>query len=140
MKERKLQNATAQWLLASAYALCNHPDIARKLIQKASREVSPYRQTGGTFGSDIRDKAIILQSMIYLGMQDEAYQMLEQISAALSSNNWLSTQTTAFALLAATEYVAKFVGNTDGLKAEIQTQGQTINIQTNKTDVYKRQT
>ena len=133
MKERKLQNATAQWLLASAYALCNHPDIARKLIQKASREVSPYRQTGGTFGSDIRDKAIILQSMIYLGMQDEAYQMLEQISAALSSNNWLSTQTTAFALLAATEYVAKFVGNTDGLKAEIQTQGQTINIQTNKT-------
>lgn len=133
MKERKLQNATAQWLLASAYALCNHPDIARKLIQNASREVSPYRQTGGSFGSDIRDKAIILQSMIYLDMQTEAYQMLEQISAALSSNSWLSTQTTAFALLAATEYVEKFVGDTDGLKAEIQIQDKTINLQTNKT-------
>lgn len=133
MKERQLHNPTAQWLLASAYALCNHPNVARNLIQKAARTVTPYRQTGGTFGSDTRDKAIMLQSMVSLDMQQDAWQMLEQISAVLSSKEWLSTQTIAFALLAATDYVEKFVGKLDGLNFQVKENGKTKNIQTDKT-------
>lgn len=138
MKERQLSNPAAQWLLASAYALCNYPDIARNLIRHASREIAPYRQTGGTFGSALRDKAIILQSMVYLGMQQEAYQMLEKISSVLSSSEWLSTQTTAFALVAATEYVEKFVGTPQNLTAEISTAGKKQEITIPKT-VYQQQ-
>lgn len=133
MKERTLQNNTAQWLLASAYALCNHPDISRKLIRDASRQVSPYRETGRTFGSDIRDQAIMLQTMVYLNMQEDAFRMLEKISAALSSGEWMSTQTTAFALIAATAYVEKFVGSVHDLDITIKTSGNTDNIRLNKT-------
>lgn len=133
MKERKLHNPTAEWLLASAYALTNHPDVAGNLIKNAARTVSPYRQTGYTFGSDVRDKAIMLQAMVYLNRQQDAWQMLEQISAVLSSQEWLSTQTTAFALVAATAYIDKFVGKLDGLNCEVTTGGHTETVKVSKT-------
>lgn len=92
----------------------------------------PYRQTGYTFGSDVRDKAIMLQAMVYLNMQQDAWQMLEQISAVLSSQEWLSTQTTAFALVAATAYIDKFVGKLDGLNCEVTTGGHTETVKSAK--------
>lgn len=137
MKEQPLHNPTARWLLASAYALTAHPDVALNLIRHASRTVDPYSQTGGTFGSALRDKAIMLQSMVYLNLQKDAREMLEQLSATLSSPQWLSTQTTAFALLAVSEYVEKFVGATDGIQGQITGNGISEKIRTTKT-VYQQ--
>lgn len=137
MKEKKLQNNTAQWLLASAYALCNQPDIARNLIRNVSAAVSPYYQTGYTFGSALRDKALILQAMVHLRMQQPAWNMLEQISQALSSSEWLSTQTTAFALLTVSGYVQEYVGKITGLQLEITTDGKKQTVQLEKT-VYQQ--
>ncbi len=133
MKERPLQNTTARWLLASAYALSNHPDIARSIIRDANTQVQPYRQTGGSFGSDIRDKAIILQSAIYQNRQEDAYRLLEDLSEALSSDRWMSTQTIAFSLIAATEYVEKFVGKNEGIQAELRIGGKKSTAGTDKT-------
>ncbi|MDR1757098.1 MAG: alpha-2-macroglobulin [Culturomica sp.] len=133
MKERSLQNTTARWLLASAYALSNHPEIAREMTRNAGTQIDPYRETGGSFGSDIRDKAIILQSAIYQNRQEEAYRLLEDLSTALSSNRWMSTQTIAFALVAATEYVEKFVGKNGSIEVEIRTGGKRSTAGTDKT-------
>lgn len=138
MKELQVTNNTALWLLASTYALCNHKDIARNIIRTASETVEPYRQTGYTFGSTTRDQAIILESMVNLGMQEEAFQLLEKISGALSSNQWMSTQTTAFALMAVCDYVKQFVGRVDGLDLSINIAGKTENIQLTKT-VYQQE-
>lgn len=138
MKELKPTNNTAQWLLASAYALSNHQTIARNLIRETAKEVSPYRQTGYTFGSTTRDQAIILQAMVNLGMQKEAFQMLEKVSAALSSNKWMSTQTTAFALLSVCDYVKHFVGKIDGLNLSLKLAGKTQNITLTRT-VYQQE-
>lgn len=133
MKELKTDNNTAQWLLASAYALSNHPNIAHKLIRETSRIVNPYRQTGYTFGSETRDQAIILQAMVNLGMQKEAFQMLEKVSKALSSGEWMSTQTTAFALLAVSDYVKHFVGKINGLHLSLKQSGKMQNITLTRT-------
>ncbi len=138
MKELKTANNTAKWLLASAYALSNHPNIGRNLIRETSPNVNPYRQTGYTFGSTTRDQAIILQAMVNLNMQQEAFQMLEKISSALSSQEWMSTQTTAFALLAACDYVKHFVGKVDGLDFSIQQAGKTEKITLTRT-VYQQE-
>ncbi len=138
MKELKITDNTAKWLLASAYALSNHLNTGRNLIREASPEVPPYRQTGYTFGSTTRDQALILQAMVNLNMQPEAFRMLEKISSALSSQEWMSTQTTAFALLAACDYVKHFVGKADGLDFSVQQGGDTKKITLTRT-VYQQE-
>lgn len=111
LKETRLQRPVSQWLLASAYALSNQQEIATKMIRDLSFEVTPYRETGGTFGSTTRDNALILQSMVILNMQQDAYRMLEKISKAMGSGNWYSTQETSFALYAAAQFVQKYLGS-----------------------------
>lgn len=138
MKELKITNNTAKWLLASAYALSNHPDIGRNLIRETSPEVNPYRQTGYTFGSTTRDQALILQAMVNLDMQQEAFRMLEKIASSLSSQEWMSTQTTAFALLAVCDYVKHFVGQIDGLDLSIRQGEKTQKITLSRT-VYQQE-
>lgn len=137
MKERKLQNNTAQWLLASAYAVCNYNQVALNLIRHASQEIAPYWETGNTLGSSVRDKAIILESMVRLDLQQDAFRMLQQIAAALSSGEWMSTQTTAFALLSVTDYVKRYVGEIGGINIEITTGGKMESVETDKT-VYQQ--
>jgi uncharacterized protein YfaS (alpha-2-macroglobulin family) len=75
--------------------------------------VQPYKQLGGTFGSDLRDKAMILETLTILGQHSRANELVRQIAANLSQDSWYSTQTTAYSLIA----IAKFCGsNTNGSK------------------------
>ncbi|MBC8024874.1 MAG: hypothetical protein H7Y89_02690, partial [Steroidobacteraceae bacterium] len=53
-----------------------------------------------TFGSLLRDRAIVLQALTLLGREAEANALVEDISAQLSSEDWYSTQSVAFALVA----------------------------------------
>lgn len=138
MKELRSVDNTAKWILASAYALSNHLNTGRNIIRESSPDVKSYRQTGYTFGSTTRDQAIILQAMVNLNMQPEAFRMLEKISAALSSQEWMSTQTTAFALLSVCDYVKYFVGKTDGLDLTVQQAGKTQKINQSRT-VYQQE-
>lgn len=133
LRETQLEHPVSQWLLASAYALAKQDRIARQMVNKLSSEVAPYRQTGGTFGSTTRDNALILQSMIILDMQENAYRMLEKISGAMGSGAWYNTQETAFALHAAAEYVKKYLGTQRGIRITVTTPHGKNNIQTEKT-------
>lgn len=133
LKESQLQRPVSQWLLASAYALCNQKDIAERMIRNLSSDIAPYRETGGTFGSSTRDNALILQSMVTLGMQQPAYQMLEKISRSMGSGDWYSTQETAFALHSAAMYVRQFLGSQQGIQVSVSTPQGKENIQTEKT-------
>lgn len=133
LKESQLQRPVSQWLLASAYALCNQKDIAERMIRNLSSDIAPYRETGGTFGSSTRDNALILQSMVTLGMQQPAYQMLEKISRSMGSGDWYSTQETAFALHSAAMFVRQFLGSQQGIQVTVTTPHGKENIQTEKT-------
>lgn len=137
LRESRLTENTAQWLLASAYVLCNQKQVGEKIVRQLSSEVSPYRQTGRCFGSDTRDYAIILQAMVNLGMQQDAYRMLQKISKAMGSGNWYSTQETAFALNAAAAYVSKFLGSQNGINITVKTAEGKETIDTEKT-IYQQ--
>jgi hypothetical protein len=52
---------------------------------------------------------MILETMVLMGENDRAGQMVQDLSRSLSTERWLSTQTTAYSLLA----IAKFVGITE---------------------------
>ena len=121
LREIQLQRTTSQWLLASAYALCNQKEIANKMIASLSSEVLPYRETGGNYGSSLRDQALILQSMVTLDKRQEAYRMLENISKSMGSQEWCNTQETAFALHAAAAYVQTYLGSQQGIQVTVTT-------------------
>ena len=111
LKEFKYLSDPAKWRLAAAYKLSGQPEVANALIQKLGTDVKPYRQLGGTFGSDLRDKAMILETLTILGQRGRANELVKQIAAQLSDrDHWYSTQTTAYSLIA----IAKYCGNNKG--------------------------
>lgn len=133
LKESQMKRTVSVWLLASAYALSNQTGIAEKMVHNLSSEVAPYRETGGTFGSTTRDNALILQSMVFLDMQQDAYRMLEKISRAMGSDGWYSTQETSFALHAAAQFVRKYLGSQRGIQVTVTTHEGQKEIKTEKT-------
>lgn len=137
LKESTLDKATAQWFLASAYKLSGHQQIAEKMIQDISQDVTPYRQTGITYGSDTRDRAIILLSLVTMDMQQDAYRMLEKISKSMASSGWYSTQETALSLYAASMYVKKFLGSQNGINVIVTSPSGKENIKIEKT-IYQQ--
>ncbi|SHN41958.1 hypothetical protein SAMN05216311_11439 [Chitinophaga sp. CF418] len=113
LKEFKYLSNEAKWRLAAAYKLAGQPELANSLVRTLPTEVKPYNQLGGTFGSDLRDKAMILETLTILGQRARANELLKQIAANLAQDSWYSTQTTAYALIA----VAKYCGvNSSGNK------------------------
>ncbi len=99
----KLSNI-ARWMLAGAYQLSGKPETAQSLIGKASTNINPYRDDYYTFGSDLRDKAIVADILCLMNMKTKAAPVILDISASLASESWYSTQSTAFALLAISHY------------------------------------
>jgi alpha-2-macroglobulin len=97
----------AAWRLAAAYALIGQQQAAANMIKGMDRYVSEYPGLSNTYGSAERDLAMMLETLVYIGQREEAFEMLQQLSTALSSGMWMSTQTTAYSLIA----VSKFLGN-----------------------------
>lgn len=101
---------TAKWRLAAAYQLAGQASAAQALIKNLSIEIPAYQQLGGTFGSAIRDEAMILETLTLMGQRGKAGTLLQHLASKLGQDEWYSTQTTAYSLLA----IAKFCGNSKG--------------------------
>lgn len=108
LKENKSLASMSRWLLASAYALVGRTDVAKDLIGKTTEVKTDYSDYDLTFGSDLRDQAIRLMTLTLLGDGKEAAVLTRDISKVLSSDDWLSTQSTAFALVSLSEYMGKY--------------------------------
>lgn len=107
LREEKNLSSTAAWMLASAYAVAGQTEAARTLTRDLSQVVKPYREMGYTYGSHLRDKALILETLILLNDDAKALDILKEVANALGNDDyWMSTQETAmcvraFALFAA---------------------------------------
>lgn len=133
LKENRLERPLSQWLLAAAYALSNQQNTADNLVNNLSTDFASYRETGGTYGSTTRDNALLLQCMVTLDRQQDAYRILQKISRAMGSREWYSTQETAFALHAAAQYVQKYLGTQKGIHILVTTPQGKQNIETDRT-------
>jgi hypothetical protein len=100
----------ARWRLAAAYHLAGRAETARELASGPLPDIPAYRELGGTYGSDLRDRAMILESLAVMGRADRTQRLVERISGELAGEKWLSTQTTGYALLA----IAKYAGLSGG--------------------------
>lgn len=136
LKETKIQPVSA-WRLAGAYALSGKEAIAKEMVSKLTTEVAKYFELSGTFGSDIRDKAIILETLVELGEKDKAFMVLKNISEYIGSDGYASTQTTAYSLLAASKFVKKF-GISESIDCTYTLNGKSFTAKTTR-PVYKIQ-
>ena len=106
MRNQSGLSTQSTWRLAAAYALAGHGKVANELISSTSVSVINQRDNGYTYGSEERDMAMIMETLVLMGKKKEAAEMLQRMSKALSSQQWMSTQTTAYCLLS----VSKFIG------------------------------
>jgi alpha-2-macroglobulin len=104
LKEFKYLSPQAKWRLAAAYKLAGQPEAGLQMINGLQLTIKPYYQLYGTFGSDLRDEAMILESLTLLDQHQKAASMLQTVATHLSQDDWYSTQTTAYALLSIAEY------------------------------------
>lgn len=106
---RELPNLSKQamWRLAAAYALAGKQNIATAMIDNKSWQLDEDKQYAFTYGSMTRDYAMILETYSLLKRQNDALPLMEMISKKLSSNEWMSTQASAYSLIA----MVKFAGD-----------------------------
>ncbi|MFZ4520905.1 MAG: alpha-2-macroglobulin family protein [Bacteroidales bacterium] len=100
----------ARWQLAAAYMLAGKREVAVKLVNTLPTFVSTYRELCNTYGSDLRDKAMIVDALCLLDMKVKAAPMVKEISAVLCGEDWYSTQSTSCALQA----IARYTGTSSG--------------------------
>ena len=93
----------ARWMLGSAYAQAGMADAAKELLTSADAE-QDATLVRATFGSALRDKAILLQALTLAG-KTEAAALAREIAEHLDQDQWHSTQSTGFALSALTRYL-----------------------------------
>lgn len=122
LRTQQQLDVAAAWMLAAAYAAGNRKDVAEAIIQALSRDVKAYTEMANTYGSDLRDKAIMLQTFLSLGKDQEAQQIARQVAAHLSSETWYGTHSVAYALMAMGKMAGQFSGA--GIKAQLITAGK----------------
>lgn len=98
---------TARWFLAGSYALSGRDEVAYELIDL--RQTVPSSSYRRTYGSQERNMAVVLNVLTLLGENEEAFNLARKLSDAMVSGKWMSTQTTAWSLVA----LSNFTGTRD---------------------------
>ncbi len=113
--EYKDLSKPAKYRLAAAYELTGKHEVAEKLLAGLDFHIKKYTELANTYGSSLRDQAMILETLTLVNRKDEGFRLLKAISERISSSNWYSTQTTAYVLLS----VAKFIGKDKNITHEV---------------------
>jgi len=117
----------SRWLLAAAYQLAGQQQAAATLAATAQLDMNDYVVSDYSFGSTLRDEAMLLMSLLVLNDSDNSANLAEKISQQLvADNRRYSTQTTAFSLLAMAAYSEKNQSNNSNVSINWQQNEQTL--------------
>lgn len=121
----------AKWRLAAAYALSGQTAIAKEMISRESIDIKPYNTLSSSYGSLERDWAMILETLTLLNEDAKGMVYVRKIADALSSPQWMSTQTSAYCMKAIAAYTK---GSHSGKVAFAYKtkEGKTIQVETSK--------
>ena len=122
LKESASLSDPVAWRLAAAYWYAGQRDIARNMVRNLGFNVRKYRDLSDNFGSSFRDKAMMLESLVITEDYGRASSLLSEVAETLSSNEWLSTQETAYALIAVLPLMGKTSGS-ESLSVDCSFQG-----------------
>ncbi|MCK0130384.1 MG2 domain-containing protein [Flavobacteriaceae bacterium F08102] len=129
LREFKEISNDAKWRLAGAYALAGQKEAAQKVASTASIDFT-HTHDYYTYGSTNRNRAMAMETMILtdnLKYRDLAMYLAKE----LSSNRWMSTQTTAYSLMAMAKMVEFGGGKALDLNFKLN-KDQVVSIKTSK--------
>ena len=129
LKDSENLSMQAGWMLASAYAVAGKKNIAKDMVANLRTDFSEYTESGRTFGSSTRDKAVALETCVLIDDVPSAMDIAQEVAKAMSGG-WYMTQETAFASKGMASLAAKV--NTGNLEAEVTQAGKATPVKTPK--------
>ncbi|HQZ24499.1 MAG TPA: MG2 domain-containing protein [Flavobacterium sp.] len=130
LRETKGISNESKLRLALAYVLAGQKSAGLNLLLKTTiDEDSKYNYY--YYGSADRNRAMALETLLLLGQKQKAFAMALKLAKEMSSEQWMSTQTTAYCLYA----MAKFSANNGpkGIDVQFSKDGKTQTFKTMKT-------
>ncbi|MCB0408780.1 MAG: hypothetical protein KDD29_01085 [Flavobacteriales bacterium] len=126
MKETANLSVAAKWRLAGAYMLAGKENVAKALVKNIETTVENYKELSYTYGSSVRDEAMILEVLTLLKDKSRAKKVFDGIAKNLASRSWYGTQTTAYSLMA----IAKFIGGSgkSNMQYQLALNGKSDNV------------
>lgn len=137
LRESAYLTLPAKWRLAAAYQLVGQSAVAQELVGSLATDVPAYNELSYTYGSDIRDEAMILETLVMM-KDKKAGGLAKQIAEHMNSHKWMSTQTTAYCLIA----ISKYLGTnktSDIMTFSYAVNGKEIAIKNTKNPIYQNQ-
>ncbi|WP_103865907.1 alpha-2-macroglobulin [Aquimarina sp. I32.4] len=121
----------AKLRLAAGYALVGQSTAANQLMNTVNIDFESKKNDHHTYGSTSRNRAMALETLVALDQKSKAQGVAVELAKELSSKNWMSTQTTSYALLAMAKY-ASYVGG-KGVHVNYMLNGKSNTANTSKT-------
>jgi alpha-2-macroglobulin len=106
LKQQVNLSNSAKWRLAATYALAGMGEVAKEIINALPESSSDKSTYYYTYGSVERDLAMTLETYVLLKEREKAARLARQLAQSLNSELWMSTQTTAYGLLALSQYAS----------------------------------
>ena len=131
LREKKNLSLQAKWRLAAAYATAGKPEVAKQLIANLGTSFNKYRELGNTYGSELRDQAMVLETLVLTQNPNQAIQVAREVAQKLSSGDWYGTQSVAYGLLAMSKF-AMGNGASNSFSFSYDVNGKTGNFKTDK--------
>jgi uncharacterized protein YfaS (alpha-2-macroglobulin family) len=92
--------------LAAAWMAAGRRDVAESLMPQALPQPRGERSLSGSLGSPVRDRAILVDTLLAIQPDHPALpELVQQLADAGRNGQWRSTQDTAFAVLALGRYL-----------------------------------
>lgn len=128
LKEFKYLSPEAGWRLAAAYQLTGQQEVASALIAGLPYSFKERQMPGISYGSGLRDEAMVLEALTLMNKRKEAGEVLKAVTARLAADNWYSTQTTAYSLIAIAAYCGTDTNDGKKIQAAAGVNGKSMNI------------
>jgi hypothetical protein len=112
----------SRWLLAAAYATTGRPEVAADLLDVRNTNSDP-EYYNYYYGSEMRDKAIILYTLTLLKNEEQALPLLKVICDNFNNEDWYSTQSIAWGLFSYMKWTESIPGKNGLSKIKITFNG-----------------
>ena len=130
---REINNLSneSKFRLAATYALIGQKRVADQLLSTTTYDFDDNEHNYYTYGSEARNRAMALETLILMQDKVKAQEMAKTVARQLGEKQWMSTQSTAYCLLAMAKF-AEMVGG-KGIKAKVILNGTSFDVNTPKT-------
>ena len=129
LRETKGISNETKLRLAATYALIQQTSAANALLMSTNINDA----SGGyyySYGSEDRNRAMTLEALVLMNQKQKAFATAVKLAKNLSSDTWMSTQTTAYSLYAMSKF-AKFNGG-KGINIQLTNAGKTVAVNSAK--------